>query len=183
MPCDRTLSFTTAVVTTPRTLRAFPIGPCLSFSILDLSEINNGHSSVTLPQALDLLPETGLPLSRLDLFAAIVDHKLFDRIVSALYFDAAMGAVYLPIETLPNHICKSPRNQHAASHSLSSMLTRHHAKEDHVCPCEFRRLHNGGVPLFAALVEVPRNNARLARDPQCPFDTYLTIMRTRGGYI
>lgn len=86
------------------------MGPCLSFSILDLSEVINGHSSVTPSQALDLLPETGLPLSRLDLFAAIVNHKLFDRIVSAPYLDAAMGAVYLPIETLPDHICKSPRN-------------------------------------------------------------------------
>jgi hypothetical protein len=39
--------------------------------------------------------------------------------------------------------------------SVDSGLTGNDAEQDHVCPREFRGLHDGGISLLATLVEMP----------------------------
>ena len=64
-------------------------------------------SSFKPASAKDSLPETSLPLSRLNFLAAIVYHKLFESMVSALYGIRVKGVKYLPVKPLPDYIFKS----------------------------------------------------------------------------
>jgi hypothetical protein len=70
----RLIFFVVQYMTPGHTCRALPIGPRLSFNMLQSFQVSTAEDAPTLQSCS--LPETGLPFARLDLFAAVMNHEL-----------------------------------------------------------------------------------------------------------